>query len=107
MRHLFRRKLHLTGLALGLWILTSGSKAIAELNVKIDSQIHERRLWLEGLEKAHTGNLGQVFTIGTILMIVVRLILQIISIELFKSVGVYTLDRDPRERVAALGAFRS
>jgi hypothetical protein len=88
-------------------IVTSGSKAIAELNAKIDSQIQERRLWLEELEKAHTGNLGQVFTIGTILMIVVRLILQLISIELFKSAGICTLGRDPRERVAALGAFRS
>ncbi len=88
-------------------IVTSGSKAVAELNAKIDSQIHERRLWLEGLEKAHTGNLGQVFTIGTILMIVVRLILQLVSIELFKSAGICTLGRDSRERVAATGAFRS
>jgi hypothetical protein len=88
-------------------IVTLGSKAIAELNAKIDSQIQERRLWLEELEKAHTGNLDQVFTIGTILMIVVRLILQLISIELFKAAGICTLGRDPRERVAALGAFRS
>ncbi len=88
-------------------IVTSGSKAIAELNAKIDSQIHERRLWLEELEKAHFGNLGQIFTIGTVLMIVVRLLLQLISIELFKSAGICTLGRDPRERGAALGAFRS
>ncbi len=88
-------------------IITSGSKAIAELNAKIDSQIHERRLWLEELEKAHFGNLGQIFTIGTVLMIVVRLILQLISIELFKSAGICTLGRDPRERAAALGAIRS
>lgn len=88
-------------------IVTSGSKAIAELNAKIDSQIQERRLWLGDLEKAQTGNLGQVFTIGTILMIVVRLILQLVSIELFKSAGICTLGRDPRERVAGLGAFRS
>lgn len=87
-------------------IVTSGSKAIAELNSKIDSQIQERRLWLEELEKAHTSNLGQVFTIGTVLMIVVRLILQLISIELFKSAGICTLSRDPRERAAGLGAFR-
>lgn len=88
-------------------IVTSGSKAIAELNAKIDSQIQERRLWLEKLEKEHTGNLGQVFTIGTILMILVRLILQLISIELFKSAGICPLGRDTRERAAGLGAFRS
>ena len=82
-------------------IVTSGSKAIAELNSKIDSQVQERRFWLEGLEKAHTNNFGQVFTIGTILMIVVRLILQLVSIELFKSAGICTLGRNIRERVAA------
>ncbi|MEZ4814426.1 MAG: hypothetical protein R3A80_04365 [Bdellovibrionota bacterium] len=75
-------------------MVTSGTRAISEMNAKIDKEVWEREQWIEKEGKLISNGSGHYgFTLGTLLMIGVRLILQLVSIELFRCGGICALSK--------------